>query len=107
MTKFSDMSDTKFTIQAEAPASTVRDLAICKAVWFTEKSHKTSLSLTDPKYSDPRDPTKVFGIAEKAPSDWIRLTTTAYFTGPNPDSNPAILVADKAPACRANFDWYR
>lgn len=101
---FSDMSDTKFTIQADAPPAIVREYTICKAVLFASKMHKTSLSLSNPKYSEP---TEIAGGIARVPSGWTRLTATAYLTGANPDGNPTILVADKAPICRAGFDWYR
>ena len=105
ITSFYNMSDSQFSIRAIGPANAVRELAICKAVWFAAKKHAPLLSMSNPAYSAPGVvPTYGFG---KVPTDWVALTATAYLTAPNPDRNPVFTVAEKVPACRAAWGWYR
>lgn len=104
VTTFSAMSDGKFSLQAIGPRDVVRELAVCKAVWFVEKRGGTSLSLSDPVYSDPpRQP----GVADPVPDTWVVLKATAYLTVPNPNGIPTLSVATLAPSCRAMWPWYR
>lgn len=104
VTEFYDISDSKFSVRAIAPPATVRELAVCKAVWFAEKRNVRSLSLSNPAYSSPKD---MPAYAGKVPPDWVALTATAYLTGPNPDGNPTVTVAEKMPGCRSTWPWYR
>ncbi len=103
-TEFFDMSDGKFSLRAIAPSSTVRELAVCKAVWFAEKRNVASISLSNPAYATP---STLPAYAGKVPPDWAILTTTAYISDPNPDKNPKFDVAGRAPACRSAWAWYR
>jgi hypothetical protein len=104
VTEFYDMSDSKFSVRATAPPVVVRELVVCKAVWFAEKRNMRSLSLSNPAYSSPKD---MPAYAGKVPPDWVALTATAYFTALNPDGNPTFSVAEKAPGCRSAWTWYR
>ncbi|WP_428487400.1 hypothetical protein [Rhodopila sp.] len=104
VTEFYDMSDSKFSVRAIAPPAAVRELAVCKAVWFAEKRNARSLSLSNPAYSAPKNMPAYVG---KVPPDWVVLTATAYLTAPNPDGNPIVTVADKAPECRSMWPWYQ
>lgn len=104
--QFSNITDTKFSIQAISPREEIREFAICKAVWFAEKKKWTKMSLGDPVYSN--FPRKLPGEGEiKVPEGWIALTTTAYLSDPNPSGNPSFTVAEKAAQCRKAWDWYR
>src|SRR6185437_2283004 len=102
VTAFHDMSDKSFGIQAIAPPSVVRELAICKAVWFAEKKRIEKISLSNPSYGSVGS---AGPLPVKVPDDWTVLNTTAYMNGPSPDGNPAFSVAEKAGPCRA-WDWY-
>jgi hypothetical protein len=104
ITSFYNMSDSQFSLRAIGPANAVRELAICKAVWFAEKKHAPQISMGNPAYSAPGHVPAYFG---KVPADWVALTATAYLTAPNPDGNPIFAVAEKAPACRSAWTWYR
>ncbi|MEJ1977612.1 MAG: hypothetical protein WDN49_17410 [Acetobacteraceae bacterium] len=104
VTEFYDMSDSKFSVRAIAPPNALRELAICKAVWFAEKKNVRSISMGNPAYSPPQE---LPSYAGKVPADWVVLTATAYITAPNPDRNPSLDVAQKAQACRSVWPWYR
>ena len=82
----------------------LRELVVCKAVWFAEKRNVRSLSLSNPSYSSDK---KMPAYVGKVPPDWIALTATAYVTAPNPDKNPSVNVVELAPACRSAWPWYR
>lgn len=104
VTEFYNMSDSEFSVRAIAPPAAVRELAVCKAVWFAEKRNVRTLSLSNPAYSAPKD---IPAYAGKVPPDWVVLSATAYLTAPNPDRNPTFTVAEKAPGCRSMWPWYR
>jgi hypothetical protein len=104
VTEFYDMSDTKFSLLAIAPSNVLRELAICKAVWFAEKKNARSISLSNPAYSPP---SSLPSYAGKVPPDWVAVTATAYITAPNPDKNPIVDVAQRAQVCRSIWPWYR
>jgi hypothetical protein len=104
VTSFYDMSEQKFGIEAIAPPNVVRELAVCKAVWLAEKKHVQSISLSNPVYGEPKN---VGSLPFKVPAGSVALTATAYLTGPNPDGNPMVIVAEKAAVCRKGWDWYR
>ena len=101
---FFDMSDSKFSVKAVAPKQSVREYAICKAVWFAEKKKAARIALGNLVFGPPRAPINVPG---GFPGDWVSLSTTAYFEKVSPEGNPTFLVADKAVQCRKGFDWYR
>jgi hypothetical protein len=101
---FYDLSDTRFSVQAVAPPNAVRELAVCKAVWFAEKKHVERISLSNPSYG----PSKSIGpVPAKVPDGWTALNATAYLNAPSPDGNPMLSVAEKAGSCRQIWDWYR
>lgn len=104
VTEFYDMSDSKFSVRAIAPPTTIGELVICKAVWFAEKRNVRSLSLSNPSYSSVKE---MPDFAGKMPPDWVALTATAHVTAPNPDKNPSFSIAEKAPGCRSAWPWYR
>jgi hypothetical protein len=101
VTTFYDMSDKSFGVQAVAPPDTVRQLAVCKAIWFAEKKHVNRISFGDPDYQHPKvTPAQV-------PDGWSVLNATVYLTEINPSGNPMVNVAEKAAWCRSGWDWYR
>ena len=103
ITELHDMSDAKFSLTVMAPRAIIREVAVCKAVWWAEMRQASTVSLSNPAYFDPaQHPPQVGRLAEGS----VGLTATAYLTAPNPDHNPPVAVADKAPGCRAAFDWY-
>ena len=102
---FSDMSDTKFSVQVISPRDVIREYAICKAVWFAEKKKIEKMSLSNPVYNEtPKGPP---GFPIRIPEGWIGLNATAYLTDPNPSGNPVFSGAEKAAFCRKTWDWYR
>jgi hypothetical protein len=101
---FFDMSDSKFSVKAVAPKQSVREYAICKAVWFAEKKKVAHIALSNPVYGPPSAPINVPG---GFPGDWVSIVTTAYFETVSPEGNPTFLVANKADQCRKGWSWYR
>ena len=100
---FYNMSDESFSLEAIGPPDVIRQFAACKAVWFAEKRHVITMSLSNPVYGSPR-PTPV---PQKVPNGWVTLQATAYLTAPNPDGNPTFSVAERAGPCRQYWSWYR
>ncbi len=103
MASFFDMFDTKFSVKVVAPRETVREYAICKAVWFAEKKKVAHIALSNPVYAPPNASSP---LTATLPDDWVSLETTAYFEAPSPDGNPTFTVAEKAHWCRKGWDWY-
>jgi hypothetical protein len=101
---FYDMSATSFSVQVIAPPDRVRELAICKAIWFAEKKHAEKISLSNPHYGPPKD---LRSMPARVPDGWVVLNATAYLDGSNPDGNPLVSVAERAASCRAGWAWYR
>jgi hypothetical protein len=100
---FYDMSDS-FSVQGIAPPDLIRELVVCKAVWFAEKKNVRTISLSNPVYGAPKD---MRPIPVKVPDNWVILNATAYLTEASPDGNPMFSVAEKAVPCRRTWDWYR
>jgi hypothetical protein len=100
---FYDMSASKFSVQAIAPTTVIREYAICKAVWFAEKKRAETISLCNPSYA----PTDRAGPMPPIPVGWTVLNSTAYVGQPSADGNPTVPVAEKAALCRQGWDWYR
>jgi hypothetical protein len=101
---FYNMSATSFSVQVIAPPDQVRELAICKAVWFAEKKHADKISLSNPDYGPPKN---LDAIPGKVPHGWVVLSATAYLDESNPDRNPMVSVAEMAMSCRKAWAWYR
>ena len=98
------MSDKSFGLQAIAPPDVIRELAVCKAVWFAEKKNVKNLSLSNPVYGELKN---IGPVPSKVPDGWAVLNATAYLDQPSPGGNPMFSVAEKAEPCRQTWDWYR
>lgn len=102
--KYYDISDSGFSVEATAPRATIREYAICKAVWFAEMKKVQSVSLGDPSYSEP---VPLPEWPASPPKDWVTVRTTAHLNGPSPSGNPPVNVAAYASQCRQLWQWYR
>ncbi len=101
---FYDMKEETFSLQAIAPSEVIRQYAICKAIWFSEKKKATKLSLGDPIYnSEPRGQ----AILGAVPKGWAVVDATAYLAEQSPNGNPFVNVQEMASSCRKGWEWYQ
>lgn len=112
MAKYSETSETSFSLQVVAPKGQAREYAFCKAVWMAESRKVPSLSLGQPQYADLSQAPQEWTLFNAAPpvkkEEWTVMTTTAYFPeDPQYSDNYKVVVADTAPNCRQSWDWYK
>ncbi|RYF10809.1 MAG: hypothetical protein EOO77_20750 [Oxalobacteraceae bacterium] len=92
-----NISKAGFHLQVIAPADRILPYGICKAVWYAEKAHATTIALS-PAQARPVQT-----------ANWASVDTdvTLNPTAPQPHSMKIVDVNDQASGCRKAWDWYR
>ncbi|MDP6968819.1 MAG: hypothetical protein QGG88_06865 [Gammaproteobacteria bacterium] len=102
---FYDMEESSFSFQVMAPLESIREYAICKAVWFAAKQEAEQVALSDPVYGNSLKEPNSLNL--RVPDDWAVVDATAFMVSPKATVNPFVNIAEMAVVCRDHWDWYR